>query len=142
MTPEAKDYLDKARDDLDDARKIAAIHLAKVAARSAYYAAFHAAEALIIERTGKVAKTHSGVRTEFARLLKDTPGGERAMLTFLAQGYKYKGIVDYGVGRGAAVTDEEANDAIANAARFVERLRRRSPAGSPRGPLIAEAVQC
>jgi uncharacterized protein (UPF0332 family) len=88
VTPEAKDYLDKARDDLDDARKIAAIHLAKVAARSAYYAAFHAAEALIIERTGKVAKTHSGVRTEFARLLKDTSGGERAMLTFLAQGYK------------------------------------------------------
>ena len=84
--------------------------------------AFHAAEAPIIERTGKVAKTHSGVRTEFARLLKDTPGGERAMLTFLAQGYKYKEIVDYGVGRGAAVTDEEASDAIANAARFVERV--------------------
>ena len=57
MTPEAKDYLDKARDDLEDARKIAAIHLAKVAARSAYYVAFHAAEALIIERTGKIAKT-------------------------------------------------------------------------------------
>jgi uncharacterized protein (UPF0332 family) len=122
VTPEAKDYLDKARDDLDDARKIVAIHLATVAARSAYYAAFHAAEALIVERTGKIAKTHSGVRTEFARLLKDTPGGERAMLTFLAQGYKYKEIGDYGVGRGAVVTDEEANDAIDNAARFLERV--------------------
>jgi uncharacterized protein (UPF0332 family) len=120
VTPEAKDYLDKARDDLDDARKIVAIHL--VAARSAYYAAFHAAEALIVERTGRVAKTHSGVRTEFARLLKDTPGGERAMLTFLAQGYKYKEIGDYGVGRSAVVTDEEANDAIDNAARFLERV--------------------
>jgi uncharacterized protein (UPF0332 family) len=122
VTPEAKDYLDKARADLDDARKIVAIHLAKVAARSAYYAAFHAAEALIIERTGKVAKTHSGVRSAFARLLKDTPGGEKAMLTFLAQGYKYKEIGDYGVGRGAVVTDEEANDAIDNAARFLERV--------------------
>jgi uncharacterized protein (UPF0332 family) len=122
VTPEAKDYLDKARDDLDDARKIAAIHLAKVAARSAYYAAFHAAEALIIERTGKVAKTHSGVRTEFARLLKDTPGGERAMLTFLAQGYKYKEIGDYAVGRGATVTDKEAGDAIDSAASFLERV--------------------
>jgi uncharacterized protein (UPF0332 family) len=122
VTPEAKDYLDKARDDLDDARKIVAIHLAKVAARSAYYAAFHAAEALIIERTGKVAKTHFGVRSELARLLKDTPGGEKAMLTFLAQGYKYKEIGDYGVGRGAVVTDEEANDAIDNAARFLERV--------------------
>jgi uncharacterized protein (UPF0332 family) len=122
VTPEANDYLDEARDDLDDARKIVAIHLAKVAARSAYYAAFHAAEALIIERTGKVAKTHSGVRTEFARLLKDTPGDGRAMLTFLAQGYKYKEIGDYGVGRSAVVTDEGANDAIDNAARFLERV--------------------
>jgi uncharacterized protein (UPF0332 family) len=43
VTPEATDYLSKARDDLNDARKVAAIGLAKVAARSAYYAAFHAA---------------------------------------------------------------------------------------------------
>jgi hypothetical protein len=35
VTPEARDYLDKARDDLDDARKIASIRLGKVAARSA-----------------------------------------------------------------------------------------------------------
>jgi uncharacterized protein (UPF0332 family) len=112
VTPEAEDYLAKARDDLDDARKIIAIPLAKVAARSAYYAAFHAAEALIIERSGKVAKTHSGVRTEFARLLKDKSGPERALLTFLAQAYKYKEISDYGVSRGAGVTDQEAKDAI------------------------------
>jgi uncharacterized protein (UPF0332 family) len=122
VTPEAEDYLEKAREDLSDARKIAGISLAKVAARSAYYAAFHAAEAFIIERTGKVAKTHSGVRTEFARLLKDTPGGERALLTFLAQAYKYKEIGDYGVGRNATVTDEEAHDAIDAAARFIERV--------------------
>jgi hypothetical protein len=35
VTPEAADYLSKARDDLNDARKIAAIGLAKVAARAA-----------------------------------------------------------------------------------------------------------
>ncbi len=122
MTPEAEDYLDKARGDLDDARKIAAIPLAKVAARSAYYAAFHAAEALIIERTGKVAKTHSGVRTEFARLLKGAPGAERTLLTFLAHAYKYKEIGDYGVGHGVVVTDEEAEETIDAAARFVERV--------------------
>jgi uncharacterized protein (UPF0332 family) len=72
VTPEAESYLDKAREDLLDARKIAGIRLAKVAARSAYYAAFHAAEAFIVGRTGKIAKTHSGVRTEFARLLRET----------------------------------------------------------------------
>ncbi|MGO9007984.1 MAG: HEPN domain-containing protein [Beijerinckiaceae bacterium] len=108
MKPEAEDYLDKAHDDLDDARKIAGISLAKVAARSAYYAAFHAAEAFIIEHTGKVAKTHSGVRTEFARLLKDTPSVEKQLLKFLGQAYKYKEISDYAVGHGAVVTDEAA----------------------------------
>jgi uncharacterized protein (UPF0332 family) len=55
LTPQARAYLDKARNDLEDAAKIAAIGLAQAAARSAYYAAFHAAEALIAERSGKVA---------------------------------------------------------------------------------------
>jgi uncharacterized protein (UPF0332 family) len=71
MTREAASYLAKAWEDLSDARQIAGISLAMVAARSAYYAAFHAAEALIVERTGKIAKSHSGVRSEFARLAKD-----------------------------------------------------------------------
>ena len=71
MTPEARAHLDKALEDLDDAEKMIGIGLSRAAARSAYYSAFHAAEALIVERTAKVAKSHSGVRTEFARLLKD-----------------------------------------------------------------------
>ena len=119
MTPEAADYLNKAREDLNDARKIAAIGLAKVAAREAYYAAFHAAEALIIERTGKIAKTHSGLRSEFARLAKETPGIDKAFSIFLAKAYKYKEVSDYGVGHGAVVTMAEADDAVANAARLI-----------------------
>lgn len=83
MKPETKDYLDRAREDLDDARKILGVPLPRIVARSAYYAAFHAAEAFVIEHTGKVAKTHSGVRTEFSRLLKDTPNIEKELLKFL-----------------------------------------------------------
>ncbi|MGO9546946.1 MAG: HEPN domain-containing protein [Rhodomicrobium sp.] len=120
MTPEAKDYLDKARDHLDEARKIASIGLAKAAARSAYYAAFHATQAFIVERTGKIAKTHSGVRSELARLSKDTPGIDKTFPTFLAQAYLYKEIGDYGVGHGANVTMTEANDAIVAAGRFID----------------------
>lgn len=41
MTPEAADYLEKAQGDLADARKVAGIGLATVAARLAYFAAFH-----------------------------------------------------------------------------------------------------
>jgi uncharacterized protein (UPF0332 family) len=122
MTPEAADYLDKAREDLDDARKIMAIPLAKVAERAAYYAVFHAAEALIFERTGKVAKTHAGVRSEFSRLTKETAGADRPLVAFLAQSYKYKEIGDYGVGQGASINVDEASSAIAAAALFIERV--------------------
>ena len=120
MTPTAADYLEKARNDLDESRKIAGIGLAAVAARSAYFAAFHAAEALIFERNGKIAKTHAGVRAEFARLTKEAAQEARALPTFLARAYTYKGISDYGVGGDAVVTLVEAKEAIENATRFVQ----------------------
>ena len=120
MTPEASNYLDKARCDLDEARQIVSIGLATVAARSAYYASFHAAEALIIERTGKIVKTHSGVRAEFARLAQDTSAIERKFTTFLAKAYMYKEIGDYGVGPGASVTLDDAKDAIVVAEQFID----------------------
>jgi uncharacterized protein (UPF0332 family) len=41
------------------------------AGRAAYLAAFHAAQAIIMLRTNKVAKTHAGVRSEFARIARD-----------------------------------------------------------------------
>jgi uncharacterized protein (UPF0332 family) len=122
LTPEAIDYLAKAQGDLSDARKVIAIGLATIAARSAYYAAFHAAEAFIIERTSKVAKSHSGVRSEFSRLAKDTPDLDRSFSTFLAKAYSYKEIGDYRVGQGAVVSEAEAKDAIEAAAHFVERI--------------------
>jgi len=120
VTPEAKDYLEKAREHLNDARKVAEIGLAGVAARSAYYAAFHTAQALIVERTGKIAKTHSGVRSELARLAKDTPGIGKIFPRFLAQAYLYKEAADYGVGPGANVTMAEADGAMETAGRFID----------------------
>ena len=121
MTPEAAQFLEKSRDDLNDARKIARIGLAHVAARSAYYAAFHAAEALIVEHTGKIAKTHSGVRSEFARLLKDT-STDREFIVFLARAYELKSRADYGTGNEAAISSTAADAAIQTAARFVDYI--------------------
>ena len=42
------------------------------------------------------------------------------MTAFLAQGYKYKEIGDYGVGTDAVVTMPEAQSAICSAEEFVE----------------------
>jgi hypothetical protein len=43
------------------------------AGRNAYLAGFHAAQALIGERTGRDAKTHKGVHAQFARLTRNEP---------------------------------------------------------------------
>jgi hypothetical protein len=70
MKAETADYLAKARATLAGAQQIAAVPLPHIAAREAYYAAYHAAEAYIFEQTGKAATTDRGVRSEFARLAR------------------------------------------------------------------------
>ena len=59
------------------------IHLSGHAARTAYLAGFHAAQALIFERTGKIAKTHRGVRNAISRLAENVPGWIDHSLGFL-----------------------------------------------------------
>ena len=122
MTPEAQDYLGKARVELAEARAIMGIGLAKATARAAYYAAFHAAEALLVARTGRIAKTHTGLRTALAHLLQEASPSDRDLLTFLARAYKYKEIGDYGVGPGIAITMGDAEALLAGADRFVARM--------------------
>jgi len=73
VTPEAKGHLDKARQCLTRARTILAAGVGEDAGRNAYLAAFHAAQALIAERTGMDAKTHRGVHAQFARLTRNEP---------------------------------------------------------------------
>jgi uncharacterized protein (UPF0332 family) len=83
VTPEAEEHLDKAREALIKARGLLEVmHYSDEAARAAYLAGFHAAQALISERTGRIAKSHSGVRSTFARLVKDDPRVDRALVRF------------------------------------------------------------
>jgi len=117
-------YLDKARQSLNEAQAVADIGFHAAAGRAAYLASFHAAQALIIFRTGKVAKTHAGVRSEFARIAKDESGLERDLASFLARAYNLKTVADYAVGTEVAVSAPEAADAIAGAARFVDAIER------------------
>jgi uncharacterized protein (UPF0332 family) len=118
MTPEAGDYLDKARQSLQEAHAVAAIMLPNAAGHAAY----HAAQAFIFDRTGKIAKTHSGVRSEFARLAKDDPRIDRALPAFLAQAYRLKSVADYAVGSDVVVTVAEAQQAIETAGHFIDRI--------------------
>lgn len=123
MTPEAKEHLDKAREYLVKARAMLEImHYSDEAARAAYLAGFHAAQALISERTGRIAKSHSGLRSLFARLAKDDLRIDRAATRFLGRAYRFKEIADYGTGPQAVLTTSDAQEAIDGAARFIDDI--------------------
>jgi uncharacterized protein (UPF0332 family) len=83
-------------------------------------AAFHAAQAILFERTGQVHKTHSGVRAAFGLLAKNSPSLGGDLGRFLARGYNLKDIADY---RSAPMIDmATAEAAIRHAKSFVDRI--------------------
>lgn len=120
MTGPTVDYLNKARQALKEARAVAQIDLPEAAGRAAYLAAYHAAQAFIFARTSKIAKTHSGVRSEFARLAKNDRRIDRTFSAFLGRAYNLKSIADYAVGPHVGVSLAEAREAIDGATRFVD----------------------
>jgi uncharacterized protein (UPF0332 family) len=128
VTPETVDYLGKARHCLAGAKRIAAAEVPDVAAREAYLAVYHAAEAYIFELTGKAVKTHRGIRSQFNRLAQDEPRIGSQLLTFFAEGYKFKAIADYGIGPAIeTISAEDATSAIDTAARFIDSITQLLP---------------
>jgi len=121
LKPEAAQYLRRAEATLRKAEAILAIGITDIAAREAYLAAFHAAEAFIFEVTGKVAKTHRGVRSEFARLTR-----QQATLVqcvdFLSRGYEWKTDADYGTGGDIEPAPSQAAAAIEDARAIAAEL--------------------
>jgi uncharacterized protein (UPF0332 family) len=73
VTPEALQSLEIARQHLAAADASIGAPFAFVAAREAYLAGYHPAMAFVVEKTGRAAKTHSGLRSEFARLARSEP---------------------------------------------------------------------
>ena len=120
MTPETSEHLDKARTYLAKARGLLDVmHYNDEAGRAAYLAGYHAAQALISERTGKIAKTHEGVNSQFNLLTKGDPRVDTGLRRFLSQAYDLKAVADYEAGPRAIVPAERAEAAIQLATRFV-----------------------
>jgi uncharacterized protein (UPF0332 family) len=99
------------------------VHLNDDAARAAYLAAFHAAQAVIFERSGRVVKTHRGVQSEFLRLTKDDPLFKPDQRIFLSQAYDFKAVADYETG-SAELSAEQATVALERGRGFVNAVRR------------------
>lgn len=119
MKPEAAEYLDKARECLEHARAILGIQLGEDAGRAAYLAGFHAAQALIFERTGASAKTHRGVQAQFAKLTRHEPRLTVDLRRFLAEAYNLKTVADYETGPHAAIPVDRASAAADTAERLI-----------------------
>lgn len=95
MTPEASRFLRNAENHLERGLVMLGVHLNDDAARATYLAAFHAAQAIIFDLTGKVAKTHRGVQNEFFQLTRDDPHFTPNERIFLSQAYNFKAVADY-----------------------------------------------
>ena len=122
MKAQTSAYLDKSRELLDEANAILRIDFYEAAGRTAYLAGFHAAQALIFETSGRIYKSHSGVHSEFSRLVKDDPRVDDDLRAFLGRTYSLKAIADYETGPGSHVSAESARDAIATARRFIDLI--------------------
>jgi uncharacterized protein (UPF0332 family) len=120
VSPEADQHLLKARQSVAKARGMLGIGLADEAGRAAYLAAFHAAQGLIFERTGRTPKTHQGVRAQFGALARMEPRIDISLRRFLTDGYDLKSVADYGIGPEAVVSADDANQAIETAEQFVD----------------------
>src|SRR5205085_1447748 len=90
------------------------------AARAAYLAGYNAAHALVFTRRGRIAKTHRGLRSAFAELARDEPQLDPSFTRFLAEAYTSKEQTDYGGGNADPVTEDEAQQMIETAARFID----------------------
>ena len=117
MTPEATAFLEKARRFQEKARDMLA-HWPDEAGRASYLTAFHAAQALILERTGEAPKTHRGVHAQFARLTREA-GIAPELRSFLSQAYAMKASADYEIGTDGGITMAAAEQAIEMAARLL-----------------------
>ncbi|MGH7040114.1 MAG: HEPN domain-containing protein [Stellaceae bacterium] len=131
MKPESAAFLRKAREFLAKAAFMLD-DWPDEAGRAAYLAGLHGAQALIVERTNKIAKSHRGVQRELARLTRDEPDFDSALRAFLGRAYNLKAIADYDTGE-ARVVIEQAREAIQTATRLIETVAGMLP---PNGPAL------
>jgi uncharacterized protein (UPF0332 family) len=119
MKPQSARFLDKADKLLNEAETMLHVGLDEAAGRSAYLAGFHAAQALIFERQGRALKAHSGVQSEFHRLVKNDFRFDESLRTFLSRAYNLKAIADYETGPGSDIPRERVEEAVRNCRGFV-----------------------
>jgi uncharacterized protein (UPF0332 family) len=122
VKPETGAFLQKAKDFPARAPALLAQGFTDDAGRAAYLAGFHAAQALIFETQGRPPKSHGGVQSAFALLVRNEPVIDRDLRSFLGRTYNLKAVADYETGPGSKVSVTQATEAITAATRFVAAI--------------------
>ncbi len=136
MKPEAAAYLAKAKEQLMKAPALLAQGFTDDAGRAAYLAGFHAAQALIFERTGRSAKNSQG-RSNSIRCSGESRAELRCRTArFLPKAYNLKAVADYETGPDSHLQPGLAETAITIAQRFIDAVSSLIPASGhpPRPP--------
>lgn len=124
MTPEAALHVEKAKTLAETATRLLHDGYVNEAARGAYLAVYHAAQAYIVDHTGRAAKTHSGTHTQFAQLVRLEPAIDEDLANFLPRAAMLKAVADYECGPDSVIKSTVAAAAIETAARFIEVIRK------------------
>jgi uncharacterized protein (UPF0332 family) len=66
-----------------------------------------------------MAKTHRGVRAQFAKMAREMPAVDPGLGRTRARGYEIKEQADYGTGPEAHISVRSAEEAIEHASRFL-----------------------
>ena len=119
MKPESAKFVEQANIVLARADVMLDVGLNEDAARAAYLASFHVAQAYIFERSDRISKTHHGVQREFFRLTREDARVDGGLRRFLSRAYEFKSIADYFSGPNPVTSPEDATEAVATAKRFV-----------------------
>lgn len=123
MKEAAQQHLRRARRLLAMVEARVDLELPEVIAHTAYYAMYHAAVAIFLEKDVPVPKTHNGVVTRFSQLDRDRSLGAKADVARLSRGLERRLIADYDA--EDTLTVEHARRARQDAVAFVafcERL--------------------
>jgi uncharacterized protein (UPF0332 family) len=131
VSPEATVFVEHANTILARANVMLNAGLNEDAARAAYLAAFHVAQAYIFERTGKAFKTHNGVHREFARLAMGDQRIDAELRRFLPRAYEFRSVADYFSGPNPVTAPEAAAEALETAHRFVVHFTQHIPPANP-----------
>jgi uncharacterized protein (UPF0332 family) len=95
LKEEARRHLRRAKRLLSSVEARVETELPEIIAHTAYYAMYHAAMAVFVEKGIPTPKTHSGVVTRFSQLDRDQSLGAKVEVGRLSRGLERRLIADY-----------------------------------------------